>query len=93
VSKRWYFINYDLHEKALQLLNNDSKKIVKLMEVQLNNLSLPKCPLYEEVLDTLIFGFSCKIDFAVQMGLITKSKGTKLLHDLEKKLSALYSNF
>jgi len=56
-------------EQALQLLEADAEKIRCLIEVQLENLKMPKCPLYEEVLDTHMFGLSRQIDFAVRLAL------------------------
>jgi uncharacterized protein YlaN (UPF0358 family) len=81
----------DLNLKALQLLQEDAKKIAQLISVQLQNLMLPKCPLYEEVLDTQMFGLSREIDFAVRAGLITRDQGQQIIHDLERKLADLYS--
>src|SRR5699024_12822544 len=37
-----------------------------LIEVQIDNLTMPQCPLYEEELDTQMFGLSREIDFAVR---------------------------
>ncbi|AUS10495.1 hypothetical protein C1X05_12985 [Laceyella sacchari] len=81
----------DLNLKALQLLQEDAEKIAQLISVQLQNLMLPKCPLYEEVLDTQMFGLSREIDFAVRAGLITRDQGQQIIHDLERKLADLYS--
>jgi uncharacterized protein YlaN (UPF0358 family) len=81
----------DLHLRALALLNEDAEKIAQLIAVQLQNLTLPKCPLYEEVLDTQMFGLSREIDFAVRAGLITREEGQQIIHDLERKLADLYT--
>ncbi|MFC7441299.1 DUF1507 family protein [Laceyella putida] len=81
----------DLNLKALQLLQEDAEKIAQLISVQLQNLTLPKCPLYEEVLDTQMFGLSREIDFAVRAGLITRDQGQQIIHDLERKLADLYT--
>lgn len=37
---------------ALKQLTKDADEILHLIKVQLDNLTLPSCPLYEEVLDT-----------------------------------------
>ncbi|MCY7729643.1 DUF1507 family protein, partial [Bacillus safensis] len=42
----------DHRQKALALLKLDADKILKLIQVQMDNLTMPQCPLYEEVLDT-----------------------------------------
>lgn len=81
----------DLNLKALQLLREDAEKIARLISVQLENLTLPKCPLYEEVLDTQMFGLSREIDFAVRAGLIQREQGQQIIHELERKLSDLYT--
>ncbi|RYM07290.1 DUF1507 family protein [Sporolactobacillus sp. THM7-7] len=77
-------------EKAYQLLKADAEKIVNLIDVQMENLTMPQCPLYEEVLDTQMFGLSREIDFAVRLGLIRSDEGRELLGSLERQVSALH---
>jgi uncharacterized protein YlaN (UPF0358 family) len=77
-------------EKAYALLKEDAQKILKLIEVQMENLTMPQCPLYEEVLDTQMFGLSREIDFAIRLQLIQEEEGKKILDGLEKKLTALH---
>ncbi|MGC4375502.1 YlaN family protein [Fictibacillus sp. Mic-4] len=77
-------------EKAYELLKADAEKILKLIEVQMENLTMPQCPLYEEVLDTQMFGLSREIDFAVRLKLVDEEAGKELLESLERKLSALH---
>jgi uncharacterized protein YlaN (UPF0358 family) len=77
-------------EKAYALLQADAEKILKLIKVQMDNLTMPQCPLYEEVLDTQMFGLSREIDFAVRLGLIDSKDGKAILDTLEKELSALH---
>ena len=77
-------------EKAYALLQADAEKILKLIKVQMDNLTMPQCPLYEEVLDTQMFGLSREIDFAVRLGLIDEKAGKEILEQLEKELSALH---
>lgn len=83
----------DHREKALALLKADAEKIMKLIKVQMDNLTMPQCPLYEEVLDTQMFGLSREIDFAVRLGLIDEAKGKSLLDTLERELSALHEAY
>lgn len=78
------------HEKAYALLQADAEKILKLIKVQMDNLTMPQCPLYEEVLDTQMFGLSREIDFAVRLGLIDAKDGKAILDQLERELSALH---
>ncbi|WP_419181289.1 DUF1507 family protein [Fictibacillus nanhaiensis] len=77
-------------ERAFDLLKADADKILKLIEVQMENLTMPQCPLYEEVLDTQMFGLSREIDFAVRLNLVEEEAGKKLLESLEKQLTALH---
>ena len=83
----------DHRQKALALLKLDADKILKLIQVQMDNLTMPQCPLYEEVLDTQMFGLSREIDFAVRLGLVDQHEGKQLLDKLERELSALHDAF
>ncbi|MCH1623925.1 YlaN family protein [Fredinandcohnia quinoae] len=83
-------ITINHREKALALLKVDADKILKLIKVQMDNLTMPQCPLYEEVLDTQMFGLSREIDFAVRLGLIDEVEGKELLSQLESELSILH---
>ncbi|WP_246940340.1 YlaN family protein [Bacillus pinisoli] len=86
-------IAIDHREKAYELLKADAEKILKLIKVQMDNLTMPQCPLYEEVLDTQMFGLSREIDFAVRLGLVEESLGKELIDKLEKELSILHDAF
>ncbi|MEK4565456.1 YlaN family protein [Alkalihalobacillus sp. FSL R5-0424] len=77
-------------EKAYALLQSDAEKIRKLIEVQLENLTMPQCPLYEEVLDTRMFGLSREIDFAVRLGLVDEEQGKQILSELQRRLDDLH---
>lgn len=76
--------------KAYALLKADADKILKLIQVQMDNLTMPQCPLYEEVLDTHMFGLSREIDFAVRLELIEEEEGKALLDDLERQLNLIH---
>ncbi|WP_028398880.1 YlaN family protein [Ectobacillus panaciterrae] len=80
-------------EKALALLKADAEKILKLIKVQMDHLTMPQCPLYEEVLDTQMFGLSREVDFAVRLRLIEEAQGKEILGELERELSALHEAF
>ena len=80
----------DHREKAYSLLQADAEKILRLIKVQMDNLTMPQCPLYEEVLDTQMFGLSREIDFAIRLGLVDEADGKKLIDSLEQELSALH---
>ncbi|GLY10617.1 YlaN family protein [Bacillus badius] len=77
-------------EKAYSLLEADAGKILRLIKVQMDNLTMPQCPLYEEVLDTQMFGLSREIDFAIRLGLVDEQDGKELIDSLERELSALH---
>ncbi len=83
-------ISIDLYTKALNLLQEDADKIEKLIEVQMDTLTNRRCPLYEEVLDTQMFGLSKEIDFAVRAGLLPEQKGRDIISKLERNLAVLY---
>ncbi len=51
---------------------------------------MPQCPLYEEVLDTQMFGLSREIDFAIRLDLIDETEGKELIDNLERKLNLLH---
>ncbi|MCM3632161.1 MULTISPECIES: YlaN family protein [Paenibacillus] len=79
-----------LTERALRLLQEDAAKIEKLIEVQMANLTTRQCPLYEEVLDTQMYGFSREVDFAIRIGLVSEIEGKEILSRLERNLAVLY---
>lgn len=83
----------DLVTKALALLRADAEKIYKLIDVQMENLTMPQCPLYEEVLDTQMFGLSREVEFAVRLGLIEEETGREIMGELERKLAHLHELF
>ncbi|HCY6166563.1 YlaN family protein [Staphylococcus aureus] len=78
---------------ALKQLTKDADEILHLIKVQLDNLTLPSCPLYEEVLDTQMFGLQKEVDFAVKLGLVDREDGKQIMLRLEKELSKLYEAF
>jgi len=86
-------IKVDYREKAYDLLKIDAEKILRLIKVQMDNLTMPQCPLYEEVLDTQMFGLSREIDFAVRLGLVDEKDGKEMLDSLERELTALHDAF
>ncbi|RXK18863.1 YlaN family protein [Macrococcus sp. DPC7161] len=80
-------------QKAYDQLKLDADKIMQLIKVQMDNLTMPQCPLYEEVLDTQMFGLSKEVDFAIRLNLIEEEVGKQLLTQLEKELSKLHDAF
>ena len=82
----------NINSAAYEQLNQDADRILHLIKVQMDNLTMPSCPLYEEVLDTQMFGLQ-KVDFAVKLGLVDKEDGKNLMLRLEKELSKLHEAF
>lgn len=82
-----------VRKDAVRLINEDANKISQLIHVQMEHLTMPQCPLYEEVLDTQMFGFSREIDFAVRLGVLDEEEGRKLMSALEQELSNLYEQY
>lgn len=79
-----------IEDKALRLLQEDAANIEKLIEIQMANLTTRQCPLYEEVLDTQMYGYSRQVDFAIRTGLISELQGKEILSRLERNLAVLY---
>ncbi|MBN3526047.1 YlaN family protein [Paenibacillus apiarius] len=79
-----------INDKALALLEDEAHQIEKLIQVQMENLATRYCPLYEEVLDTQMYGFSRQVDFAVRAGLVQENVGRQLVSKLERNLAILY---
>ncbi|MED1865800.1 DUF1507 family protein [Fictibacillus nanhaiensis] len=77
-------------KKALDIINADAELLLQLIKVQMEHLTLPHCPLYEEVLDTHIFGLSREINFAVRLGLIEEEVGKEIINSIERKLFILF---
>lgn len=75
---------------AKDVLNEDAKQIASLIENQ-QHLCV-SCPAFEEVIDTQMFGFSKKVEFATAMGMIEEDEGHLMLSSLEKHLNELYTD-
>lgn len=84
---------HDYRTAAYDQLNQDADRILQLIKVQIDNLTLPKCPLYEEVLDTQMYGLQKEVNFAVNLGLVDQEDGKALMQRLEKELSKLHEAF
>lgn len=80
----------DLKQKSLNLLQEDAERIEKLIEIQMENLTTRKCPLYEEVLDTQMYGLSRQVDFAIRAGLVIEEDGKQIMSRLERNLAILF---
>ncbi|UXS67226.1 YlaN family protein [Staphylococcus chromogenes] len=83
----------NISNAAYEQLHADADRILQLIKVQIDNLTLPQCPLYEEVLDTQMYGLQKEVDFAVKLRLVDKEDGKALMLRLEKELSKLHEAF
>ncbi|KIX91054.1 hypothetical protein TP70_04870 [Staphylococcus microti] len=84
---------HDYRTAAYDQLNQDADRILQLIKVQIDHLTLPQCPLYEEVLDTQMYGLQKEVNFAVNLGLVDQEDGKALMQRLEKELSKLHEAF
>ncbi|ANZ95775.1 MULTISPECIES: YlaN family protein [Brochothrix] len=82
----------EMKRQAYDALKTDANRIWKLIKVQMDNLTLPQCPAYEEVLDTQMYGLSREINFAVRVGLIEADKGRDIMMTLERQLASLHES-
>ena len=76
---------------ALEQLKENANKIYQLINQQKNHLCIAKCPAFEEVVDTQLFGLSKQVEFAVAMDLIHANEGHKIMADLEYALNDMYT--
>lgn len=83
----------NLKQRAIEQLEKDAQTIIQLIKVQMDNLTAPQCPVFEEVLDTQMFGLSKEIAFAVRLDLIDKVQGREILDDLEQKVSEVHEAY
>ncbi|MGC6767612.1 YlaN family protein [Enterococcus sp. LJL128] len=78
-------------EFALELLKEDSNRIMMLIRNQKNSLCISQCKAFEEVVDTQMYGFSRQITYAIRLGILSSKEGNQLLSNLEKELNRLYT--
>ncbi|MCD2136550.1 YlaN family protein [Salinicoccus halitifaciens] len=83
-------MNEELRHQAYAQLEADADRIVQLIKVQMDNLTMPQCPVYEEVLDTQMYGLSKQVNFAVRLGLVDAEDGRELLEKLEIEVSKVH---
>ena len=76
---------------ALVQLTENANQIYQLISKQKTHLCLAKCPAFEEIIDTQLFGLSKQVDFAVSLGLIYANEGHKIMADLEYALNDMYT--
>lgn len=80
-----------LNASATQLLYDEADSILQILNNQ-DTLCL-SCPIYEEIIDTKMYGFSEKVNFAIELGVVDEEQGTQLLSKLERDISIIYDKF
>lgn len=74
---------------AIQLLYDEADNILQMLKRQ-ETLCL-SCPVVEEIIDTKMYGFSEKINFAIDLNIVDKAQGNQLLSKLERDISIFYN--
>lgn len=77
-----------LQSSAVQILVEESEKILDTLKKQ--QLTCVTCPIFEEIMDTKLFGFSEKVNFAIELGVIDEDFGQEMLSSLERAMSNVY---
>ena len=78
--------------KVRRRIEEDVVKIEEMINACVSVKGQRKCPLYQDVIDTQIYGLSKEINLAVEIGCISQEAGRIILADLENKASEMYSN-
>ena len=78
--------------KVRRRIEEDVGKIEEMINACVSVKGQRKCPLYQDVIDTQIYGLTKEINLAVEIGCISQEAGRIILADLENKASEMYSN-
>ena len=78
--------------KVRRRIEEDVVKIEEMINACVSVKGQRKCPLYQDVIDTHIYGLTKEINLAVEIGCISQEAGRIILADLENKASEMYSN-
>ena len=78
--------------KVRRRIEEDVVKIEEMINAFVSVKGQRKCPLYQDVIDTQIYGLTKEINLAVEIGCISQEAGRIILADLENKASEMYSN-
>ena len=78
--------------KVRKRIEEDVMQIEDMINACLTIKGQKKCPLYQDVIDTQIYGLTKEINLAVEIGCISYKKGRDILASLEDKTSAMYTN-
>ena len=78
--------------KVRRRIEEDVVKIEEMINACVSVKGQRKCPLYQDVIDTQIYGLTKEINLAVEIGCISQEAGRLILADLEDKASEMYAN-
>ena len=78
--------------KVRRRIEEDVVKIEEMINACVSVKGQRKCPLYQDVIDTQIYGLTKEINLAVEIGCMSYKKGRAILASLEEKASAMYSS-
>ena len=77
--------------KVRRRIEEDVVRIEEMINACISVKGQRKCPLYQDVIDTQIYGLSKEINLAVEIGCISQEAGRIILADLEDKASEMYN--
>ena len=78
--------------KVRKRIEEDVMKIEEMINACVSVKGQRKCPLYQDVIDTQIYGLSKEINIAVEIWCISEEAGRIILADLEDKASEMYAS-
>lgn len=82
----------EIQDSVLEQKEYDIHRIMILME-KMNPHLKQHDPLYEDLLNTQLFGLSRVIDFLVRMNLLSPTEGKAIMNNLEITISKSYETF
>ena len=80
-----------IYIKIRKRIEEDVMIIEEMINACMSVKGQRKCPLYQDVIDTQIYGLSKEINLAVEIGCISQEAGRIILADLEDKASEMYN--
>ena len=80
-----------IYIKIRKRIEEDVMRIEEMINACMSVKGQRKCPLYQDVIDTQIYGLSKEINLAVEIGCISQGAGRIILADLEDKASEMYN--
>ena len=80
-----------IYIKIHKRIEEDVMRIEEMINACMSVKGQRKCPLYQDVIDTQIYGLSKEINLAVEIGCISQEAGRIILADLEDKASEMYN--